>query len=160
MIQRVIKSYLVKNSKRKYFTYQKSKNYKVKELPPIKQVISLKSQLAQAAQKIYDDWVVTDGEYDELNGGGICHLIADAMCDVLYNHGIECQTVSSTYEVHVYVVLAAKEGVFEVDIRPWVYETGGGYSWKKIEEVTIDPNDVLIEKLDSNPREIYKYVDF
>jgi len=30
-----------------------------------------------------------------------------------------------------------------VDIPPYTYETGGGYNWKKIPDVTFDASDIV-----------------
>lgn len=107
-----------------------------RRVPP--QIKALIPQLLQAAQRVYDDW---DEDEDEYAGGGICHLIADAMCEVFMKAGIPCNTVSGQQgEVHVWSVVLIEEGeqpvVYSVDIPPYVYETGGGYSWQKIQGVT------------------------
>lgn len=70
--------------------------------------------------------------------GGVCHLIADEMVNLLYENDIDCTTISSDYAVHVYVVCKLEEGVFKVDIPYSLYETGGGYTWKKIENVSFN----------------------
>lgn len=130
-------------------------------LPSIKQVHAIRSQLASAAQRVYDAWEVDpSGEVDdEYAGGGICHDIADGLLSVLNHHNIEAHSVSSSHEVHVYVVGAFKEGVFKIDVPYSIYETGGGYSWKKIEDVTFDANDIDIDKIDSDPEELHQYID-
>ena len=122
---------------------------------------NIKTELASAAQKVYDEWNQDDnGEDDMLGGGGICQDIADAMANILSNHGIECATVSQTVgEQHVYVVAKTEDGVFNVDINPFHYETGGGYNWKKIPDVKFDQRYVTIEKLSSNPEDFNQYID-
>jgi hypothetical protein len=125
-------------------------------------LISLKKQLAQAAQIIYDEWEQDeDGNCDWLGQGGICQDIADAMANVLSNNGIECTTVSQlTGEQHVYVVAKIKDGVYNVDIPPYLYETGGGYCWKKIPDVEFDERYVIIDRLSSDPNDFEDYVDY
>lgn len=125
-------------------------------------LISLKKQLAQAAQIIYDDWEQDeDGNCDWLGQGGICQDIADAMANVLSNNGIECTTVSQlTGEQHVYVVAKIEDGVYNVDIPPYLYETGGGYCWKKIPDVEFDESYITINRLSSDPNDFEDYVDY
>ena len=125
-------------------------------------LISLKKQLAQAAQIIYDEWEQDeDGNCDWLGQGGICQDIADAMANVLSNNGIECTKVSQlTGEQHVYVVAKIKDGVYNVDIPPYLYETGGGYCWKKIPDVEFDERYVIIDRLSSDPNDFEDYVDY
>lgn len=121
---------------------------------------AVKIKLAQAAQKQYDAWQLNDEGYDEEVGtGGICHLIADDLADALSAAGIECQTVSSNFEQHVYLVGKFREGVFMIDIPYHIYETGGGYNWKKIPDVQFDASHIKISGLDNNPKNFDQYVD-
>ena len=126
-------------------------------LPSVKTLNKL--ELIKAAQSVYDDW--DDGLVEELNGGGICHLIADEMVNVLSNHGVEnVATVSAAIgEQHVYVVAAFEEGVFEIDIPPGVYETGGGYSWSKREDVVFEVGDLVVSCIDGDPSTFENYID-
>jgi hypothetical protein len=119
-----------------------------------------KLALIKAAQDVYDSW--GDGLVEELTGGGICHLIAEEMANVLSNHGIEnVATVSAAIgEQHVYVVAAFEEGVFEIDIPPGVYETGGGYNWSRRDGVVFDVNDLVISCLDGDPESFENYTDW
>ena len=130
-------------------------------LNSIKEVESIKKELAIAAQNQYNQWNLDDDGYDfEVGSGGICHLIADKMIDVLYKHNIHrCQTVSSNHEQHVYIVGQFREGIFSIDIPPHLYETGGGYTWKKIPDVQFDEDFIDISCLDRNPRRFNLYID-
>ena len=117
-------------------------------------------RIVRVAQKQYDDWTVDEEGYDEeVGGGGICHLIADEIVEVLDKHDVMATTVSSSHEVHVYVVARVPTGVWQIDIRPHVYERGGGYSWTKIPGVTFDASDVEVDRLSSNPRDFKEYVE-
>jgi hypothetical protein len=117
-------------------------------------------ELVSLAQKEYDAWQVNEHGYDsEVGSGGICHLIADSFANHLGKGGRLCTTVSSDHEVHVYVVLRLPSGVWLVDIRPYHYETGGGYSWKKIPDVKFDEEHITIDCLSSNPKEFRNYTD-
>ena len=124
-------------------------------------LFSLKSKLAHSAQEVYDEWEQDENGYcDILGEGGICQDIADAMADVLSNNGIECSTVSqSSGEQHVYVVARTEDGVYRVDIPPYLYETGGGYNWKKIPDVEFDERYIVIDGLTSDPDEYYDYIE-
>ena len=123
-------------------------------------LFSLKSRLALSAQKVYDEWEQDENGYcDMLGEGGICQDIADAMADVLSNNGIECTTVPQVSgEQHVYVVARTEDGVYNVDIPPYLYETGGGYCWKKIPDVEFDERYLVINRLSSDPDEYYDYI--
>jgi hypothetical protein len=126
-----------------------------------KHLSTLKKELASAAQKVYDEWEQDeDGYCDWLGVGGICQDIADAMASVLTNHGIECSTVSAhSGEQHVYVVAQIEDGVYNVDISPYLYETGGGYCWKKIPDVKFDESYIEIYKLSSDPNDFEDYIE-
>ena len=121
----------------------------------------VKDEMVKVAQERYDAWKQNhNGQNDELGSGGICHLIADDLIGVLYRHKIEnVQSVCSNYEQHVYVVGQFKEGIYEIDIPYDVYETGGGYTWKKIPDVQFSRNDIVISRLSSDPSEYNNYVD-
>jgi len=123
-------------------------------------LLGLKPKLALAAQKVYDEWEQDENGYcDMLGEGGICQDIANAMANVLMDNGIECSTVSQqSGEQHVYVVAKTEDGVYNVDISPYLYETGGGYCWKKIPDVEFDKTYVVIDRLSSDPNEFDDYV--
>jgi hypothetical protein len=127
-----------------------------------KKLLRLKPKLAIAAQKVYDDWEQDEDGYCEwLGEGGICQDIAEAMQDILIENGIESQTVSQEIgEQHVYVVAKTKDGVYNVDIPPFIYETGGGYCWKKIPNVKFDESDVVIDMLSPDPSDFENYIDY
>jgi hypothetical protein len=128
-------------------------------LPSVTTVRSFMPQLLQAAQHVYDQWEQDDEGYDEeYGGGGICHDIADAMSGVLSNHNIEAVTFSQSIDdVHVYVIAKFREGVYEINIPPYIYETGSGYTWKKIPGVRFQPNHVVIEQIFSDPNRFQDY---
>ena len=106
---------------------------------------SLRVEFAKAAQKVYDEW--EQGEDDDLNGGGICQDIADAIADVIYRHipKVNAGPVSAACgEQHVWVMLHNTRQGFEIDVPYHIYERGGGYSWTKIPGVMFDPRDIVI----------------
>ena len=113
------------------------------------------SRILSAAQRIYDDW--DESDRDTYAGGGICHIIADAICDVMWNIGIECTTVSCSYEQHVYVAVKVEEGVYTIDIPYSIYETGGGFNWQKLPDIKFDTGDVVFYKVSGDPEEFENY---
>lgn len=116
-------------------------------LVPVKELEKLRSKLAKAAQKVYDDWELDEDGYDsEVGVGGICHLIADAFLDEL-PHEIPATSISSDHEVHVWVAVLTEDGVYRLDIPHGIYETGGGYNWEKIPDVKFAANDVIIDHI-------------
>ena len=116
--------------------------------PLCKRVASLKPEICVVAQEVYDEW---DEDEDEYFGGGICHLIADAIVDYLQGHDIDATEVSSQVgDVHVFTI-AYDEDTREacaIDISPHVYESGAGYSWAKIEGVIFEPDHVWVGPVD------------
>ena len=99
---------------------------------------TVKQQLAQAAQTVYDQWSQDADGNDEVFGtGGICDEIADVLMDVLGSHGIH--DIQSQYnEPHTYVIGKFKEGIFTIDIPFSVYESGYLYTWKKTPNVKFE----------------------
>lgn len=125
---------------------------------------ALAPELAAAAQRIYDLWDASDETYgDEGLGvgfGGICHLIADDLAEIIYNKtGFAAVPQCSAYEQHVYVVVQADDGVYLVDIPYQYYERGGGFSWKKLPDVIFDASMVSIDHVATNPKEMREFVD-
>ena len=127
----------------------------------ISQIKEIKSDLAEAAQEVYDEWDQDEDGYDEEFGyGGICQSIAEKMIEVMFGADIsECFTVSCDHEVHVYCVVQCKEGVVRVDIPYSIYETGGAYTWKKINGVQFTEEDIVVDILNSDPEYIKHYID-
>jgi len=104
-------------------------------------------KLAEKAQEEYDAW--DEENIDEYAGGGICHIIADELCDILNRNDIDCSTYSLNFKQHV-ISLAydtQTKTVISIDLPEYVYETGGGFSWRKIQDVEIEPNDFIISEL-------------
>lgn len=121
-------------------------------------VLRIRARLAAAAQQVYNDWEQDDD--DELNGGGICDLVAGAMAEVLEQSGCSTGLVSAQVgEQHVFVVARTADGVYEVDIPYYLYERGGGYQWTKLPGVSFEESDIVIRRLSNDPRDFADYVD-
>lgn len=134
--------------------------YADEQLISSKDVARLRPQIAAVAQQVYDAWEQDEeGMDEELGEGGICQDIADAVCGLLDENGIECGAVSNSVgDQHVWAIAKLSDGVFIVDINPSVYEVGGGYSWRKRNDVVFDASDVIIESIDSNPDSFEQYL--
>ena len=117
----------------------------------------MKVEMAEAAQKVYDRW--EQGENDELNGGGICHLIADEVAYILSRANITVATQCSSYEQHVYCIAQFREGIYEIDIPYSSYERGGGFTWTKLPDVQFDSSFIVVSRLDSDPGNMNQYVE-
>ena len=119
----------------------------------IRNIKVLISTMAQKVQAVYDAWTQDeDGMDEELGGGGLCQDVAEAVADVLNMNGVEAGTVSQQVgDQHVYCIVKVAEGVFEVDIPPSLYETGSGYSWRKIPGIKFDSRFFSISKISDDP---------
>jgi len=125
-------------------------------LPSVNTAKSAMPRILEKVQRVYDDW--DEADRDTYAGGGICHLLADEICDVLGSMGIECATVSCSMEQHVYVGAKFEEGVYSIDIPYHIYETGGGFSWQKIPDIKFEPNDVEFYQVSGDPDEFENYI--
>jgi hypothetical protein len=128
-------------------------------LPSSSAIRALAPQIAEAAQEVYDAWDQSDPDNDELNGGGICHLIADKIVSILWGADIPCSSQTASDVQHVYVVAQCSDGVFEVDIPYRIYETGSMFTWTKRPGVVFGTEHVVVEKLDWNPARMNVYVE-
>lgn len=127
------------------------------QLPSVHQARNLMPQILAAVQRDYDDW--DEQDRDTYAGGGICHIIADSICGILGDAGIDSTPVSCNYEQHVYVAARFEEGVYTIDIPYYVYEEGGGFTWSKIPNVRFEARDVVFRKISSDPEEFDNYLD-
>ena len=111
----------------------------------------LRPELAAAAQVPYDEWDASDPDFgDDVGGfGGICDQVADAMCGVLNERGIDAMMIDNggVGDQHVWVVARLPDGTYEVDIDPHSYESGGGYSWRKLLDVQFSADMVSISRI-------------
>lgn len=68
--------------------------------------------------------------------------MAEAIAGVVSGAGIDATTAFDEYEHHVECIAYSDTEAYYVDIPYQLYETGGGYSWKKIQGVSFGPDDV------------------
>ncbi len=112
---------------------------------------ALRPAIAAAAQRILDEWQLDEEGLDpELGAGGICDRVADVIIDTIYGRldGVKAAPGAPEGEDHQWVVASDGYSAFVVDIPPGVYESGGGYSWRKIEGAEIGPDDVVIAPIE------------
>ena len=119
--------------------------------PLIQRLMAIRPSIAHAAQKVYDQWEQDeDGMDEEFGGGGICDSVASSISEVVTNHLHDVDIVDGGQDGddHAFIVVLTPTEAVEVDIPPGVYETGGGYNWRKREGVTFSPSHVSLAKLD------------
>lgn len=116
------------------------------------ELLSIRADLILAAQKIYNDWEQDEEGYDEMYGsGGICDDIADAMCGIVSEKtDYGCFSLYNEYDCHtsIFVYDSENKTIYNVDIPPYVYESGGGYDWKKLKDVRFKIQHVSITEED------------
>ena len=135
----------------------------------LKNLKSLTSEFVEVAQKIYDDW---DENPDEYFNGGICHLIADAFVEIIYKHYPHYTATTMTRDDIQHVETIVYNMDFDslndddldeetdietvmIDLNPYIYEEGGGFSWTKIPDVEFENNDISFYKTFTDK----KYID-
>ena len=114
------------------------------------QLVALRPQLAAAAQAEYDEWEQGEEGLDAIvGGGGICDAMERAMSEVVGQY-VDANITSGGQpgDDHAWLVVYDDKEAYGVDIPPDAYEQGGGMSWKKMQDVTISPEEVQIWKLD------------
>lgn len=117
---------------------------------------SSKAKIANAAQSVYDEWEQdADGDSIVYGSGGICDEIANKISIVLSNSFQEIS--DDVFEItdggqdgdeHAWIIVHNGKKAFGVDISPYIYESGGGYTWKKKHGVKILPEHVEIWEID------------
>ena len=94
-----------------------------------------------------------------MTGTKICHLIADAFVEIIYKH--YPQYTASTFtrddiqHVETIVYNIDSESLYNddvddetdietvmIDLNPYIYENGGGFSWTKIPDVEFSNHDI------------------
>lgn len=131
-------------------------------IPSSTDVRDMAPAIAEAAQRVVDEWTQDEDGHDELLGhGGACDLVADAMADAIRDAwpDVEIATQWSDVDTHTSLVAALSDGVHSIDVPARVYETGAGYVWRKIEGAAIGADDVQVILLDRDPDAFHLYVD-
>jgi hypothetical protein len=111
----------------------------------IEQITKLRPAFVAIAQKEYDYWEQDEEGWDEDYGtGGICDIIAQGIIDILCEASIEAIKGGQDGDDHAFVIAYKGDTAFVIDIPYSVYETGGGYSWKKKPDVVFNDTHLLI----------------
>ena len=105
---------------------------------------ALRSQLAQAAQVIYDEW-----DQDDEFSGGICENIASAIWGIIAdNVDANIREWGHDGDEHAAVIVSRTNEQYVVDIPYDIYEQHiSHYNWRKHPDVTFKPEDVIIEPI-------------
>lgn len=116
-----------------------------------------RAAFARAAQNVLDEWQQDDEGVDEVFGaGGACDAIANAFRDVLDFEYIDADGHRRHPSVtdgghpgddHAWLIAYDDHEAVAVDLPANVYETGGGYRWRKRPGVRVHPSDLVIEPI-------------
>lgn len=110
---------------------------------------TLRPKFAEVAQSVVDSWD-PDDEFGDFGGGGVCDEIASEMESVIGSSLPDAQILEGGHDGddHAWLIVVEGQEAAGVNIPADVYETGGGYSWTKKPEARVDPDDVVIWKID------------
>lgn len=110
----------------------------------------LRVALAQAAQGVLDEWQQDEGTDEELGTGGVCDRVSQAMSAVIEENIDDVITTEGGQpgDDHAFFIAYDANEAYAIDIPPDVYETGGGYQWRKIADVVVKPSDVVFVEVD------------
>ena len=118
-----------------------------KPIPP--DLMEARAEIAKSAQSVVDEWVQDKDGMDNVYGaGGPCDEIARAIGSILAGKGYDIDDGGQEGDDHAFVIASRDSRSFIVDIPSQVYETGGGYVWRKREGISILPQYVIIEEID------------
>jgi hypothetical protein len=120
-------------------------------IPLEERIKALRPQMAIAAQEIYNEWEQDEEGIDDiLGGGGICSEISKEIESIVVENipGIETIEGGQDGDDHSWIIVYNENEAVGVDIPFSLYESGGGYSWKKKMEVNFKPENVEIFPLD------------
>lgn len=117
----------------------------------LEQLRALSPALISAAQAELDAWEQDENGIDEhLGGGGACQEIAGSFARIIGDAGGTTAEIYTEFDGgHVFLMAHLEEGAFSVDIPPFVYEYGGGYTWTKREGIVLSEGDLVIQKLEN-----------
>lgn len=108
-------------------------------------LLRLREEFANAAREVHYEWTQDEHGMCEWRGtGGICDEVSDAIGEVLSRHNIDSTDGGQEGDPHAWRVAYDDKEAFGVDIAPEVYETGGGYNWKKRHDAAFSPEVVEI----------------
>ena len=117
----------------------------IKQQSPLVELYKLRRAMADAANAVLDEWEQDIDGYSEQYGyGGCCDQIACELAGIVSMAGFDTEEGGQDGDEHAYVI-ATKDGrSYAVDINPYLYESGAGYSWRKRAGIVVTPEDILI----------------
>lgn len=124
-----------------------------KNSPLYRKLLSIRSDISDEAQKVVDSWEQDEEGYDQDFGyGGVCDAVSEAIASMVSSKidNVDITDGGQDGDDHAFIIVYDEVEAFAVDIPPNVYETGGGYSWKKRADASISPNDVIVYPVDRN----------
>jgi GNAT superfamily N-acetyltransferase len=100
---------------------------------------TLRPQLAAAANEAIH-------EFEWEHGGGACDDVSSALGDVLAEAGLGTLEGGHDGDDHAWLIAYDEETreACGVDVPASVYETGGGYSWQRLEGTSVTPGNVAL----------------
>ena len=110
-------------------------------------LLALSPLFVNAAQEVLDDWHQDENGLDEWgSAGGVCDRVAYAIQDVISHMlpDVEAEDGGHDGDDHAYCIVRRGAEEVLVDIPAQVYETGGGYVWRKRPGVRIQETDVYV----------------
>ena len=110
-------------------------------------------EIVAAAQEEYNLWEQKDGIDEEYGAGGICDALASRFGGILAARGFDIVDGGQDGDDHSFIFAQKRGEVFSVDIDPGNYETGGGYSWKKIPGVEF--YEGMVSVAEASYRDVY-----
>ena len=125
---------------------------------PLQRALDLRRpRFAAAAQRVLDGWEQDEeGVCDVLGTGGPCDMVADELQGELDFEYTDAGGVTQSPgsmpgghdgDDHAWLIVYDDHEAVVLDLPPDVYETGGGYQWKKRRGVQIRPSDFVIESI-------------
>lgn len=115
------------------------------------QLLALRPKLAEVAQSVVDSWQQDEDGWDEdFGSGGVCDRVAEEMSSIIGNAlpDVRITDGGQDGDDHAFIIVYDESEAYAVDVPPSVYETGGGYSWKKRQDAEVTPDDVVVWKVD------------
>ncbi len=125
-----------------------------------KRLEALRPAMAKVAQEVLDAWEQDDeGVDEEFGAGGACDAIDNAIAGVVFEKvvGVERTAYGHEGDDHAASIYYDDAEAYLVDIPPYVYETGGGYRWRKRKGVKLSAKDVVVEKVSRADLDDYGY---
>jgi hypothetical protein len=112
--------------------------------------MALRPQMAEAAQRVYNEWEQDESGQDEMLGsGGICDQIAEEIGSVIVSNitDVELNEAGQDGDDHAANIVALGNENYYVDIPSYIYERGSGYRWTKIPGVVFGPQHIVVERI-------------